>query len=55
MDAHRADELRELYEEIGHEVVVLQGAIRDEGEECHECLDSPGLVTLFVRKTVLGG
>jgi hypothetical protein len=50
VDEARADELTELYEEIGQEVAVVVGAITGEGEECHACLAEPGLVTLFVRK-----
>ncbi|MHC4414332.1 MAG: hypothetical protein ACYS0G_03510 [Planctomycetota bacterium] len=50
VDASRAGELAELYDEIGHDVVVLQGAVHGEGQECHACLLEPGLVTLFVRK-----
>jgi hypothetical protein len=50
VDEARADELAELYEEIGHDVVVLQGAVQGEGQACHACLMDPGLVTIFVRK-----
>jgi hypothetical protein len=50
VDATRAEELVELYEELGHEVVVLPGAIVPEDQECDGCLDEPDLVTLFVRK-----
>ena len=50
VDAARSEELTELYEELGHEVVTLAGAVPEEGQECAECLDAPGLVTLFVRK-----
>ncbi len=50
VDETRADELAELYEEIGHDVVVLQGAVQGEGQACNACLLDPGLVTLFVRK-----
>jgi len=50
VDATRGDELAELYEELGNEVVVLRGAVPVEGQECAECLSDPGVVTLFVRK-----
>jgi hypothetical protein len=50
VDEGRADELAELYEEIGHDVVVVEGAVQGEGIDCHACLLEPGLVTLFVRK-----
>ncbi len=50
VDEARADELAELYEEIGHDVVVLRGAVQGEGQECQACLLEPGVVTLFVRK-----
>jgi hypothetical protein len=50
VDEARADELAELYDEIGHDVVVLRGAVQGEGVDCHACLLEPGLVTLFVRK-----
>ena len=50
VDESRADELTELYEEIGNDVVVLPGAVHGEGQECHACLLEPGVVTLFVRK-----
>ena len=50
VDETRADELTEFYEEIGHDVVVLQGAVQGEGVDCHACLLEPGVVTLFVRK-----
>ena len=50
VDATRGEELAELYEELGNEVVVLLGAVPAEGQECTECLSDPGLVTLFVRK-----
>jgi hypothetical protein len=50
VDEARAEELAELYREIGHEVVVLEGAIVGQGHECHACLDASGLFTLFVRK-----
>ena len=50
VDATRGEELAELYEELGNEVVVLRGAVPAEGQECAECLSGPGLVTLFVRK-----
>ena len=50
VDATRGEELAELYEELGNEVVVLRGAVPAEGQECAECLTGPGLVTLFVRK-----
>jgi hypothetical protein len=50
VDETRADELAELYEEIGHDVEVLRGAVQGEGLDCHACLLEPGLVTLFVRK-----
>ena len=50
VDAARGEELAELYEELGHEVVTLPGAVPEEGQECAECLEAPGIVTLFVRK-----
>ena len=50
VDATRGEEFTELYEELGNEVVVLRGAVPAEGQECTECLNDPGLVTLFVRK-----
>ena len=50
VDETRADELTEFYEEIGHDVVVLRGAVQGEGTDCRACLAEPGLVTLFVRK-----
>ncbi|MHC4218696.1 MAG: hypothetical protein ACYSU7_09610 [Planctomycetota bacterium] len=50
VDETRADELAELYDEIGHDVVVLPGAVQGEGIDCHACLQEPGLVTLYVRK-----
>ena len=50
VDEGRADELAELYEEIGHDVVVLRGAVQGETQECQACLLEPGVVTLFVRK-----
>ena len=50
VDQARAEELAALYEEIGHDVIVLQSAITGQGDECHACLDAPGLFTLFVRK-----
>jgi hypothetical protein len=50
VDETRADELAELYEEIGHDVVVVKGAVQGEGIDCHACLLEPGLVTLYVRK-----
>jgi hypothetical protein len=50
VDEARAAELAELYDEIGHDVVVLAGAVQGEGENCHACLLEPGVVTLFVRK-----
>jgi len=50
VDAGRADELVEMYREIGQEVVVLSGAVPDATQECDGCLADPGLVTLFVRR-----
>jgi len=50
VDAARGEELAELYRELGHEVVTLEGAVPEAGQECAECLDALGLVTLFVRK-----
>ena len=50
VDETRADELAELYDEIGHDVVVLEGAVQGDPQDCHACLLEPGLVTLFVRK-----
>lgn len=50
VDAARAAELSELYEETGQEVVVVQGAVPDEGQDCQECLADPGLATLFTRR-----
>jgi hypothetical protein len=50
VDETRADELAELYDEIGHDVVLVRGAVQGEGVDCHACLAEPGLVTLFVRK-----
>jgi hypothetical protein len=50
VETARAEELRDLYEEIGHEVVILEGALPEEGHECDACLAAPGLVTVFVKK-----
>lgn len=50
VDASRARELASLYEELGHEVVVLDGAVPPANLACDACLGMPGLVTLFVRK-----
>jgi hypothetical protein len=50
VDEARADELAELYDEIGHDCVVLRGAVQGEGAECQACLTDPGVVTLYVRK-----
>jgi hypothetical protein len=50
VDEARADELAQLYDEIGHDCVVLRGAVQGEGAECHACLVDPGVVTLYVRK-----
>ena len=35
---YRADELVELYRELGQEVVVLPGAVPEQGQECDTCL-----------------
>jgi len=50
VDQQRADELAELYREIGREVVTLRGAVPEKGQECDACLTDPRLITLFVRK-----
>jgi len=50
VDAARGEELAELYEELGHEVVTLPGAVPEENQECAECLDASGIVTIFVKK-----
>lgn len=51
VDAGRARELADLYEELGHDVVVLEGAVPPGDLDCDACLGLPGLVTLFVRKS----
>jgi len=51
VDASRRDELLELYRELGREVVVLEGAVPPDGQECTECLVGANLVTFFIKKT----
>jgi len=50
VDGSRAKELAALYEELGHEVMVLKGGVPPGDAECDVCLIGPGLFTLFVRK-----
>ncbi len=50
VDGSRARELGALYEELGHEVVILKGAVPAGDAACDVCLIGPGLFTLFVRK-----
>jgi len=50
VDRSRREELLELYEELGCEVVVLEGAVPAEGQDCTECLGGPDLVTFFIKK-----
>lgn len=49
VDISRRDELLGLYEEMSREVVVLDGAVPEEGRDCTECLGGPDLVTFFVK------
>ena len=51
VDISRRDELLELNEELGREVVVLDGAVPEDGRDCIECLGGPNLVTFFIKKS----
>ena len=51
VDIARRDELLELYAELGQEVVVLEGAVPPDGQECTECLIDANLVTFFIKRT----
>jgi hypothetical protein len=38
----RLSEMREFYESLGMEVLVEDGGVLDEDQECSSCLDLPG-------------
>jgi hypothetical protein len=50
-DKARAQELVDLYREIGYDVEVLEGAVPGDPGQCQSCLEEPGLVTLFIRES----
>jgi len=50
VDGSRARELAALYEELGHQVVVLKGAVPPDDAACDVCLLGSGLFTLYVRR-----
>ena len=51
VDISRKEELLELYEELGQDVVVLDGAVPEEGQDCTECLGDPNLITFYIKRT----
>ena len=54
VDRARADELVELYRELGQEVVVLPGAVPEQGQECDTCLGLRFFNPARIRSGVIG-